>query len=194
MLEMTIWGKAVFSYRSLLHGEAAFSLLPMEGGAPKGRRLESPRYEREYEESGLSYRHPERSERSLPFAVRDSRFPHMCRALLRFSHLSFIPLEPYPARFARHLPHAGKALSVVILFPHMRVFALRLWGKRYSRIVVFSMREGLRYGICFSFICFHACPGAFASCHPTVLFFRVQGRFLASLEMTIRGKAVFSFC
>ena len=41
LLEMTIWGKAVFSYRSLLHGEAAFSLLPMEGGAPKGRRLAS---------------------------------------------------------------------------------------------------------------------------------------------------------
>ena len=132
--------------------------------------------------------HFERSERSLPFAVRNSRFPHMCRALLRFSHLSFIPLEPYPARCARHLPHAGKALSVVILFPHMRVFALRLWGKRYSRIVVFSMREGLRYGICFSFICFHACPGAFASCYPTVPFSRVQGRFFAALEMTIRGK------
>ena len=57
----------------------------------------------------LSYRHPERSEKSLPFAVRDSRFPHMCRALLRFTHLSFMPLEPYPARYARHLPHAGKA-------------------------------------------------------------------------------------
>ena len=76
--------------------------------------------------------HFERSERSLPFAVRDSRFPHICLALLRFSHLSFIPLEPYPARFARHLPHAGKALSVVVLFPHMRVFALRLWGKAYD--------------------------------------------------------------
>ena len=101
LLEMTIWGKAVFSYR-----------------------------------------HPERSERSLPFAVRDSRFLHMCRALLRFSHLSFIPLEPYPARYARHLPHAGKALSVVILFPHMRVFALTLWGKRYSRIVAFPIGEG----------------------------------------------------
>ena len=32
------------------------------------------------------------------------------RAPLRFPHLSFIRLEPYPARFARHLPHAGKAL------------------------------------------------------------------------------------
>ena len=69
--------------------------------------------------------------------LRDSRFPYMCRAPLRFPHQSFIPLEPYPARYARHLPHAGKALSVVILFPHMRVFALTLWGKRYSRIVAF---------------------------------------------------------
>ncbi len=69
--------------------------------------------------------------------LRDSRFPYMCLALLRFPHLSFMPLEPYPARYARHLPHAGKALSVVILFPHMRVFALTLWGKRVSRIVAF---------------------------------------------------------
>ena len=34
--------------------------------------------------------------KSLPFAVRDSRFPHICRALLRFPHLSFIPPVPYP--------------------------------------------------------------------------------------------------
>ena len=60
-LEMTIRGKRYSRIVSLLHGEAAFSLLPMEGGAPKGRRLESLRYKREYEESGLSYRHPERS-------------------------------------------------------------------------------------------------------------------------------------
>ena len=33
---------------------------------------------------------------SLSFAVRDSRFPHMCRALLRFPHLSFMPPVPYP--------------------------------------------------------------------------------------------------
>lgn len=31
------------------------------------------------------------------------------RAPLRFPHLSFIRLEPYPARYAPHLPHAGKA-------------------------------------------------------------------------------------
>ena len=43
-----------------------------------------------------------------------------CIAYLRRSpSLSFIPLEPYPARFARHLPYAGKALSVVILFLHI---------------------------------------------------------------------------
>ena len=56
--------------------------------------------------------------------------------------LSFIPLEPYPARYARHLPHEGKALSVVMLFPHMRVFALTLWEKRYSRIAAFPIGEG----------------------------------------------------
>ena len=28
--------------------------------------------------------------------IRDSRFPHMCRAPLRFSPLSFIPPVPYP--------------------------------------------------------------------------------------------------
>ena len=49
------------------------------------------------------------------------------RAPLRFPHLSFIRLEPYPARFARHLPHAGKAL--------MR-------GRRRSRFIVFPMGEG----------------------------------------------------
>ena len=48
-----------------------------------------------------------------------------------------MPLEPYPTRYARHLPLEGKALSIVILFPHMCVLALTLWGKRYSRIVAF---------------------------------------------------------
>ena len=61
----------------------------------------------------------------------------MCHAPLRFLQLSFMPLEPYPARYARPLPHARKALSIVILFPHMCVLALTLWGKRYSRIVAF---------------------------------------------------------
>ena len=64
------------------------------------------------------------------------------RRIFHLFQLSFMPLKPYPARYARHLPHAGKALSVVILFSHMRVFALMLWGKRYSRIVAFPIGEG----------------------------------------------------
>ena len=52
-----------------------------------------------------------------------------CIAYLRRSpSLSFIPLEPYPARFARHLPHAGKALFVDIVFPTFPIFALTIWG------------------------------------------------------------------
>ena len=39
--------------------------------------------------------------------------------LRRSPSLFFTPLVPYPARSARHLPHAGKALSVVILFLHV---------------------------------------------------------------------------
>ena len=34
--------------------------------------------------------------KSLPFAVRDSRFLHICHVLLDFPHLSFIPPVPYP--------------------------------------------------------------------------------------------------
>ena len=34
--------------------------------------------------------------KSLSFAVWVLRFPHICRALLRFPHLSFIPPVPYP--------------------------------------------------------------------------------------------------
>ena len=90
----------------------------------------------------LSHRHFERSEKSLSFEAQGLMLPHMCHAPLRILRLPFIPLVPYPARCARHLPHAGKALSVVILFPHMRVFALMLWGNRYSRIAAFHIGEG----------------------------------------------------
>ncbi len=38
--------------------------------------------------------------------------------LRRSFPLFFIPLEPYPARSARHLPHAGKALCRGYRFPH----------------------------------------------------------------------------
>ena len=47
--------------------------------------------------------------------------------LRRSPSLSFIPLVPYPARSARHLPHAGKAL---------------FRGSQYSRIVAFPIGEG----------------------------------------------------
>ena len=45
---------------------------------------------------------------SLLFAVRVSRFPHICCALLRFPHLSFMPPVPYPP-LRGHLPLEGKA-------------------------------------------------------------------------------------
>ena len=53
----------------------------------------------------------------------DRFYKLFCRGCFRESStfddlpLFFIPLEPYPARSAHPLPHAGKALSVVILFP-----------------------------------------------------------------------------
>ena len=56
--------------------------------------------------------------------------------LRRISSLFFIPLEPYPARFARHLPHAGKATFVVILFLH--VSCIRFDDARKA---VFSFRS-----------------------------------------------------
>ena len=62
--------------------------------------------------------------------------------LRRSPSLSFIPLEPYPARSAHHLPHAGKALSVGIVFPHMHAFVLTMREKRCSRIVAFPIGEG----------------------------------------------------
>ena len=62
--------------------------------------------------------------------------------LRRIFPLFFIPLEPYPARFARHLPHAGKALSIGIVFPTYPVFALTIWGKRHPRFVAFPIGEG----------------------------------------------------
>ena len=185
---MTIWGKAVFSYRSLLHGEAAFSLLPMEGGAPKGRRLESPRYEREYEESGLSYRHPERS-RGI-FAIRGQGFtrsPHVPRTSPLFSSV-FHPTRTLSGSLCSPPSPRGEGFIRRYSFSTYACIRFEAMGEAVFSYRIFPMGEGLRYGICFSFICFHARPGAFASCHPTVPFSRVQGRFLAALEMTIRGK------
>ena len=43
------------------------------------------------------------------------------RRIFHLFQLSFMPLEPYPARYARHLPHAGKAIKLsgrTFLAPH----------------------------------------------------------------------------
>ena len=53
-----------------------------------------------------------------------------------------MPLVPYPARSTRHLPLEGKAVSVVIPFPHMRISALTMREKPHSRIVAFPIGEG----------------------------------------------------
>ena len=62
----------------------------------------------------------ERSEAGLASFFGGARVLSQTTHLRRSSSLFFIPLEPYPARSARHLPHAGKALP----------------GKRYSRFFI----------------------------------------------------------
>ena len=61
----------------------------------------------------------------------------MCRALLRFPHLSFIPPVPYPPP-SGHLPLEGKALSVVILF-----FTYACIRSDNARKAAFSYRRSL---------------------------------------------------
>ena len=58
--------------------------------------------------------------------------------LRRFSSLFFIPLVPHPARFARHLPHAGKALSVGILFLHVSCIRFDDARKAVDRVLAES--------------------------------------------------------
>ena len=63
------------------------------------------------------------SYRSLPHWGRGTasavdRVLSYIACLRRSSPLFFIPLVPYPARFARHLPHAGKALCRGQRHPH----------------------------------------------------------------------------
>ena len=48
----------------------------------------------------------------------DARVLSLMAHFRRSPPLFFISLEPYPARFARHLPHAGKALCQGYRFPH----------------------------------------------------------------------------
>ena len=77
-----------------------------------------------------------RGAESMAFLAR--RFPHLC----------FIPLEPYPARFARHLPHAGKAYDTgcaFLSFVFMPARVLLLFAIPQSRFPVckedFSLRS-----------------------------------------------------
>ena len=76
----------------------------------------------------------------FPFLRRSGTFVN--GALEKIFPALFHPASALSAPMG-HLPLEGKALSVVILFPHMRVFALMLWGKRYSRIVAFPTRGRL---------------------------------------------------
>ena len=84
--------------------------------------------------------------RTLSGSLRSPPSPRGEGFIRRYSFSSYVCIRSDvmgKAVFSyRSLPHAGKALSVVILFPHMRVFALTLWGKRYSRIVAFPIGEG----------------------------------------------------
>ena len=72
----------------------------------------------------LSYRHcPIRLTSLAAFPLRGRLYVGDSNALVydaleTIFSLSFIPLVPYPARFARHLPHAGKALCREYRHPH----------------------------------------------------------------------------
>ena len=66
--------------------------------------------------------------------------------LRRFPSLFFIPLVPYPARSTRHLPHAGKALSVDIVFStyaYIRSDNARKAAFSYRSLVFSSLRANM---------------------------------------------------
>ena len=70
---------------------------PRETVLPHSGKPTPPRFARlPLPEEGARMIFKETLIQSLSFAVSDSRFPHICRALLRFPHLSFIPPVPYP--------------------------------------------------------------------------------------------------
>ena len=70
---------------------------PRETVLPHSRKPTPPRFARlPLPKEGARMIFKETLIKSLSFAVRDSRFPHICRAPLRFPHLSFIPPVPYP--------------------------------------------------------------------------------------------------
>ncbi len=70
---------------------------PHETVLPHSGKPTPPRFARlPLPEEGARMIFKETLIKSLSFAVRVSRFPHMCRALLRFPHLSFMTPVPYP--------------------------------------------------------------------------------------------------
>ncbi len=70
---------------------------PRETVLPHSGKPTPPRFARlPLPEEGARMIFKETLIKSLSFAVWVLRFPHICRALLRFPHLSFIPPVPYP--------------------------------------------------------------------------------------------------
>ena len=141
-------GKAAASMPSYIRREA--SLFPLFSFSLPSRALSAPSGYLPYWEGKANGRSFEptyasnecvfaESWRDVPYKYAALRVLTQCttslkagmsdRAPFRFPHLSFIRLEPYPARFARHLPHAGKVL--------MR-------GRRCSRFAVFPMGKEMR--------------------------------------------------
>ena len=102
-------------FPTLFHTASALSApsgyLPHWGGKANSRSFEPTYASNECAFAG--------SWRDVPYKYAALRVLTQCttslkagmsdRVPLRFPHLSFIRLEPYPARFARHLPHARKA-------------------------------------------------------------------------------------
>ena len=95
-LEMTTRGVAFLYQKPSSWGvcEAAFSLLPLEGGVPKGRRLAPQRYERECER----VRFPVSSSRAEPrdlFRLRVSSF--LCESVcMKHRSVQFIWSMAFP--------------------------------------------------------------------------------------------------
>ena len=131
--------EAAFSYRkpsSCVAREAAFSLLPMEGGAPKGRRLASQRTEKSCGGSIVSYRHPERS-RGIFF---------VCRVL--FPAWNCLHETPFLGGAGSTVFPACRSSHILCLAANEKDFSLSLEmtnaGKRHSRIESHLYEESVK--------------------------------------------------
>lgn len=141
-------GKAAASTPSYIRREASlfplfsFSLPERALFAPTGHlpHLEEKANGRSFEPTCASNECGfEESWRDVPYKYAALRVLTQCTTSLKagmsdhaplcFPHLSFIRLEPYPARFARHLPHAGNAL---MREDGVLVSLSSPWGRRYS--------------------------------------------------------------